>query len=163
MNIPKFNEPVAAFAALGPTVAGVALWALTHYGIDFPYRLEAMGLLAFAISSLGRFFVDGPRTSKEKDAEVYRLQALLEKSISLEKPPPTPRSIGPAAILLLVFGVACSGAQVREAATCSPKADAWFAQELVTVCQGRVLSECPEADAIGETYEGKAELECSKQ
>jgi len=59
--------------------------------------------------------------------------------------------------------LACSGAQVREAATCSPKADAWFAQELVTVCRGRVLSECPESDAIGETYEGKAELECSKQ
>lgn len=161
------NEPIMIRALIGAILGLLVSFGVKLSGVQVESILAlADAAIPLATALLGalsaRGKVDGPRTAKEKDGEIYRLQALLEKSISLEKPPPTPRSIGPAAILLLVFGVACSGAQVREAATCSPKADAWFAQELVTVCQGRVLSECPEADAIGETYELKAEKECVK-
>jgi hypothetical protein len=59
--------------------------------------------------------------------------------------------------------VGCSAAQVGHDVSCSPKADVWFAQNLATTCQGRVLSECPESDAVGDEYERKAELECSQQ
>jgi hypothetical protein len=64
-----------------------------------------------------------------------------------------------AALLL----VGCSAAQVGQDVSCSPDADLWFAQKLAMTCQGRVLSECPESDSIGDEYERKAELECSQQ
>jgi hypothetical protein len=68
-------------------------------------------------------------------------------------------------LLLLGFSGAfltgCGGAQpVVKDASCSPNADAWFGAELVKVCKGMALSECPEADSIGEDYELRAAKEC---
>lgn len=62
-----------------------------------------------------------------------------------------------------LLGAACEGAKPLAAdASCSPKADAEFAADLALKCKGKPLSECPEADAIGDEYEKKAEEECSQ-
>ncbi len=66
-----------------------------------------------------------------------------------------------AGLAMVVSGVRCSATQpVTEAATCSPKADAWFATTLVTTCKGKPASECPEADALTEEYLKRESEEC---
>ena len=68
------------------------------------------------------------------------------------------------AVPLWLMGCGASQPVVKDA-TCSPNADAWYGAELLKVCideSGKRLpvSECPEADAIGDDYEVRAEEEC---
>lgn len=58
----------------------------------------------------------------------------------------------------------CSAAQpVTDAATCSPKADAWHHVELALVCAGKIVpDECPEAAELRARYLELEAAECSK-
>jgi hypothetical protein len=61
---------------------------------------------------------------------------------------------------LWLMGCGLGPSEVAEDASCSPNADLWLGAELAKVCKGLTLSECPEADSIGEDYELRAEREC---
>ena len=161
------NEPIMIRALIGAILGLLVSFGVKLSGVQVESILAlADAAIPLATALLGalsaRSKVDGPETAKEKDGEIYRLQALLEKSISLEKPPPTPRSIGPVSLLLLVFGVACSGAQVREAATCSPRAQAWWVAEMSRVCGTQFSDECPESKRIDAEFLRRECLECAR-
>lgn len=58
----------------------------------------------------------------------------------------------------------CSAAKpVQDAATCSPKADAWHQIELAKACAGEIVpDECPRAEELRVEYLEREAAECSK-
>lgn len=112
------NEPIMIRALIGAILGLLVSFGVKLSGVQVESILAlADAAIPLATALLGalsaRSKVDGPETAATKDRTIERLTELAKVSIEAEKPPPTPRSIGPAAILLLVFGVACSGAQVE--------------------------------------------------
>lgn len=94
---------LALLVAFGVRLSGTQIDAIVAFS-DIAITLA--GALVGALSSRSK--VDGPETAKGKDAEIYRLQALLEKHVvvppSSKKPPPI------SSLLVLFLLIGCSGA-----------------------------------------------------